>query len=664
MVAKASGFPPSPRRNEIVPVDGPDVIRDPQLIARIANELYQEAPKFTREVENLTEDFAGNKNRMGWLPSSETDMRVETIPLERFPSVGLKQGSTLPPATSGVAAVPLEETGMAGMALEEAGTTDPLSRVVPDYCGQFLEIPPSSRVSFQFLEDLKEHYFLPKSPPSPGGALLPGVGAEPQSPPMYLEGTGYVPQKLLRGEFRLVELFDQGFLNPASPHYPKGYHDYYFLPELRGPSELASPPPPRHYGLFDVEAIRKDFPVLQQEVHGKPLAWLDNAATTQKPQAVIDAVSSFYEEYNSNIHRGAHELAARATDAYEDARKRVQEFIGAGSAQEIVFVRGTTEAINLVAQTFGRRFIGSGDEILVTEMEHHANIVPWQTLCEEIGAVLRVAPINDLGEVVLESYDDLIGPKTRLVAVTHVSNALGTVNPVEIMTRMAHAAGARVLVDGAQSIPHIPVNVQEMDCDFFVFSGHKLFGPTGIGALYGKKDLLESMPPWQGGGSMISDVTFEKTVYNTVPHKFEAGTGSIASAIGLGAAIDYLGRIGLPTAAQYEEQVLEYATKALSEIQGLRLIGTAPNKVSVLSFILEGISNEEVGKLLDKEGIAVRAGHHCAQPLLRRFGLESTVRPSIAFYNTFDEIDRLVAAIHEIKARVNGTDRYGPPRRA
>lgn len=604
MVEKRPGFP------EIPPLDGAERLQDPQVIARIVNELYQEAPIMFREAENLMGGLSGNKNLMGRLPGSEADPRAE----------------------------------------KEAETTDPFSGTMPGYCDLFSEIPSSSRVSFQPLEDRKEYYFLSKNPPIPASATVPRVVPEPQPAPTHLGAIGHIPKEPLQGEFRLVDPFTQGFLNPASPLNPREFQDYYFLAQPREPSELVSPHTPRTMGLFDVETVRRDFPVLQQRVHGRPLVWLDNAATTQKPRSVIDAVARFYEEYNSNIHRGAHELAARATDAYEDARKKIQEFIGAGSAQEIVFVRGTTEAVNLVAQTFGRRFIGSGDEVLVTEMEHHANIVPWQMLCEETGAVLRVAPVNDLGEVVLERYGDLLGPRTRIVAMTQVSNALGTVNPVEVMTRMAHGVGARVLVDGAQSIPHLAINVQALDCDFFVFSGHKLFGPTGIGALYGKRDLLESMPPWQGGGSMISDVTFEKTVYNTVPHKFEAGTGSIGPAIGLGAAIDYLAGIGFPTAARYEEQVLDYAIAALLQIPGLRLIGTAPNKVSVLSFILEGTSNEEVGKLLDREGIAVRAGHHCAQPVLRRFGLESTVRPSIAFYNTFEEIDRLVAAIWKIKA--------------
>ncbi len=650
MVQKTSGFSPPLQRGEIMSGDGPEELQDLQVIARIANELYQEAPKVLRETENLTGGLAGNKNLMGRLPGSETDMRAETIPSETNPSaVGLNQVSTIPSTPSAGAAAPQEGSRMAGMAREEAGTKDPISGAMPDFCDLFPEIPASSRVSFQPLENLQEYYFLPRRPPSPENPSVPEIAADHQYRARYLEGHEYAPQNVLPDELRLLDSFDQGFLNTVSPHPPREYQEYYFLPELREPTEPALPTLPRPVGLFDVEAIRRDFPVLQQKVHGKPLVWLDNAATTQKPQAVIDAVARFYEEYNSNIHRGAHELAARATDAYEDSRKKIQEFIGAGSAQEIVFVRGTTEAINLVAQSFGRKYIGSGDQIVVTEMEHHANIVPWQMLCEETGAVLRVAPVNELGEVILEKYGELLGPRTKLVALTHVSNALGTVNPIEIMTRMAHGVGARVLADGAQSIPHFPINVQALDCDFFVFSGHKLFGPTGIGALYGKRDLLESMPPWQGGGSMISDVTFEKTVYNTVPHKFEAGTGSIAPAVGLGAAIDYLVRIGLPTAARYEEQVLEYATAALSEIPGLRLIGTSPSKVSVLSFVLEGISNEEVGKLLDREGIAVRAGHHCAQPVLRRFGLESTVRPSIAFYNTFEEIDRLLAAIHGIR---------------
>ncbi|HEX5544352.1 MAG TPA: cysteine desulfurase, partial [Nitrospira sp.] len=361
--------------------------------------------------------------------------------------------------------------------------------------------------------------------------------------------------------------------------------------------------------------------------------------------------SHFYSRDNSNIHRAAHALAARATELYERGREKVRQFIGATDTKEIVFVRGTTEAVNLVAQTYGRTHIGRGDEILLTVMEHHANIVPWQILAEQTGALLQVAPINDAGELILEQFIPLLSPRTKLVAVTHVSNALGTINPVETIIGMAHAKGIPVLVDGAQSAPHFPINVQAMDCDFFVFSGHKIFGPTGIGVLYGKASLLEKMPPYQGGGSMINDVTFEKTTYQGIPQKFEAGTPDIAGVVGLGASIDYLSSIGMSAIAAYEHELLEYATQALSSVRGLRPIGTAAVKASVLSFVIGGISNEQVGRHLDRYGIAVRSGHHCAQPTVRRFGLEGTVRPSLAFYNTRDEIDVLVRALHDLRRR-------------
>ncbi len=399
---------------------------------------------------------------------------------------------------------------------------------------------------------------------------------------------------------------------------------------------------------FDVAAIRQDFPILHQQIHGKPLIWMDNAATTQKPQSVIDAVSQFYARDNSNIHRGAHTLAARATDAYEAARGKVQRFLGAGSADEIVFVRGTTEGINLIAFTFGRKFLQPGDEILLTVLEHHANIVPWQLVAKETGAVIRVAPVNDRGEILLEEYTRLLTPRTRIVSLAHANNSLGTLLPVEEMTRLARRAGARVLIDGAQSVAHVPVNVQQLDCDFYVFSGHKIFGPTGIGAVFAKSELLEIMPPWQGGGSMIKNVTFEETTYSEPPAKFEAGTPNIADAVGLGAALDYVSRLGLPQIARYEHELLDYATAKLSRIPGLRLIGTAAHKVSVLSFVLPNRKTEDVGRLLDLEGIAVRSGHHCAQPSLRRFGLESTVRPSLSIYNTHAEVDHLAAAVQRI----------------
>ena len=401
-------------------------------------------------------------------------------------------------------------------------------------------------------------------------------------------------------------------------------------------------------GPFDVPTIRRDFPVLDQQVHGKPLVWFDNAATTQKPQSVIDAVANFYAHDNSNIHRGAHTLAARATDAYEQARQKVQAFLGASSAKEIVFVRGTTEGINLVSQTYGRKFLQPGDEIILTTLEHHANIVPWQMIAKEKGAVLRVVPITDRGEIMLEEYQSLLGPRTRLVALTQASNTLGTVLPVAEMTRLAKRYNARVLIDGAQSVSHMPVDVQQIGCDFFVFSGHKIFAPTGIGVVYAKEELLEIMPPWQGGGNMIRNVTFEETTYAEPPAKFEAGTPNVADAVGLGAALDYVNRLGLPNIARHEQELLRYATEELVRIPGLRIIGTAPEKVGLISFVLKDRQTEDVGRLLDQESIAVRAGHHCAQPSLRRYGLESTVRPSFSLYNTTEEIDRLVAAVHRI----------------
>ncbi|MCE9544773.1 MAG: cysteine desulfurase [Planctomycetia bacterium] len=400
---------------------------------------------------------------------------------------------------------------------------------------------------------------------------------------------------------------------------------------------------------FDVAAIRRDFPALHQQVHGHPLAWLDNAATTQKPQSVIDAISDFYEHDNSNIHRGAHTLAARATDAYEQARQKVQSFLGASSSKEIVFVRGTTEGINLISQTYGRKFLQPGDEIVLSTLEHHANIVPWQMVARERGAVLRVIPVTDRGEIMMEQYEALLGPKTKIVALAHASNSLGTILPVAEMTQMAHRYGARVLIDGAQSVAHLPVNVQQLDCDFYTFSGHKIFGPTGIGVVYAKEELLEIMPPWQGGGSMIRNVTFEETTYSDPPAKFEAGTPNIADAVGLGAALDYVNRLGLPAMAKYEHELLQYATGRLSQIDGLRLIGTAREKVGVLSFVLKDRRTEDVGRLLDLEGIAVRAGHHCSQPALRRFGVEATVRPSLSIYNTPEEIDRLYEALKRIQ---------------
>lgn len=405
---------------------------------------------------------------------------------------------------------------------------------------------------------------------------------------------------------------------------------------------------------FDVNRVRNDFPVLKERVNGKPLIWFDNAATTQKPRQVIDRISYFYEHENSNIHRAAHELAARATDAYEGAREKVRGFLNAGSVNEIIFVRGTTEAINLVAKTWGDQNLNAGDEIIVSHLEHHANIVPWKQLADKKGLVLRVIPVDDDGQILLDAYAGLLNPKTKLVSLTQVSNALGTVTPAKQIIEMAHAAGAKVLLDGAQSVSHLRTDVTALNCDWFVFSGHKVFGPTGIGALYGKEDILNATQPWQGGGNMIVDVTFEHIQYHNAPSRFEAGTGNIADAVGLGAALDYVNQLGIENIHMYEHFLLEYATGLMKNVPGLRLIGTAKEKASVLSFVLDGYKTEEVGAALNKEGIAVRSGHHCAQPILRRFGLETTVRPSLAFYNTCEEVDVLVATLHRLAVSGRG----------
>ncbi|MCH8268309.1 MAG: cysteine desulfurase [Acidobacteria bacterium] len=404
--------------------------------------------------------------------------------------------------------------------------------------------------------------------------------------------------------------------------------------------------PPRG---FDVQKIREDFPILKQTVYGKPLVYLDNAATAQTPQTVIDAIDRFYLAQCANIHRGIHLLSERSTAEYEETRAKAQRFLGAAETREIVFVRGTTEAINLVANSYGRKHVGAGDEILITAMEHHSNIVPWQMLCEEKGAVLRVAPINDAGEIVIEEFEKLLNRRTRLVSVSHVSNALGTVNPVERMIEMAHGKGVPVMIDGAQAAPHLKINVQKLDCDFYAFSGHKLYGPTGIGILYGKASLLEAMPPYQGGGDMIRTVSFEKTTYNALPYKFEAGTPNIAGTIGLGAAIDYLNQLGLEQAAAYEHELLAYATKKVSQLPGVRIIGTAREKASVLSFVIDGVHPHDAGTILDQQGIAVRAGHHCAMPVMERFGIPATTRASFAFYNTIEEVDALVSGIEKVQ---------------
>lgn len=514
---------------------------------------------------------------------------------------------------------------------------------------------PGSGTNYYFLETLESHAHSAKtrdlgSIRSPGAipgasepTLLAGVSAQEFGLPNAIDW-----QSLSKPRFD-ADTVPAG--KTAVPRSAGSGSEFYFLQHAQAPqAPPALPTLTPQRGAFDVNAVRRDFPILQERINGRQLVWLDNAATTQKPQVVIDRLSYFYQHENSNIHRAAHELAARSTDAYEKARATVARFINAPGPENIVFARGTTEAINLVAQSWGRQNIGEGDEILITWLEHHANIVPWQQLCAETGAHLRVAPVDDDGQIILSEYQKLLNSRTKLVSFTQVSNALGTVTPAQVMIELAQRVGAKVLLDGAQSVSHLGVDMQALNCDWFVFSGHKIFGPTGIGALYGKAEVLDAMPPWQGGGNMIEDVTFEHTVYQPAPAKFEAGTGNIADAAGLGAALDYVQKLGLANIAQYEHQLLHYAMDALRQINGLTLIGTAKEKTSVLSFVLQGFDTQTVGKELNKAGIAVRAGHHCAQPILRRFGLESTVRPSLAFYNTYEEIDHLVTSIRRIKS--------------
>ncbi len=528
-------------------------------------------------------------------------------------------------------------------------------------------------------ETSKEIAAIPSLPTTDAGSAVPPVHPSAQPPAPKLSGPATVPEKTPTGAHApdSGDIYAFGEPRCNGDYRPKGRKsdvktsnknpllglpeaesaaapEYYFLRggNASGKTPLACQSYPKNatpIPKFDIEGVRRDFPALHQLVNGKPLIWLDNAATTHKPQAVIDATSQFYGRDNSNIHRAAHALAARSTELFEAGREKVRKFLGAADAKEIVFVRGTTEAINLVAQSYGRKNIGAGDEIIVSELEHHANIVPWQLLAEQVGATVRVIPINDRGELILEEYVKLLGDRTKFVSVAHVSNSLGTINPVEQIISLAHARGVPVLVDGAQSTPHLPVNVSALDADFYVFSGHKIFAPTGIGALYGKAALLEAMPPWQGGGHMIKDVRFENTIYQHAPEKFEAGTPDIAGVVGLGAAIDYLFKVGIPAIAAYEHALLEYATQALAMVPGLRPIGTAPNKASVLAFVIPGVPNESIARHLDKNGIAVRAGHHCAQPAIRHFGLESSVRPSLAFYNTREEVDALVLALRALK---------------
>jgi cysteine desulfurase/selenocysteine lyase len=508
--------------------------------------------------------------------------------------------------------------------------------------------------------------FSPDLPDSVLGALgfSPARAAAPATPPAQSLPSSYGPVDVPAAsapQFYFIEEMTRAHA-PAAPTAPAVPVSPSFVDLAAGfgeptagegrPAWGGSPGgvlPPSPTGL-DVRGVRADFPILAERINGHPLIWFDNAATTQKPQAVIDRLAYYYAHENSNIHRSAHTLAARSTDAYEKARQIVARFIGAGSTEEIVFARGTTEAINLVAASWGRKNLREGDEIILSNLEHHANIVPWQLVAQQTGAVIKVIPVDERGELLLGEYQNLLSDRTKLVSVTHVSNALGTVTPIAAIVDAAHRAGAKVLVDGAQSVAHASVDVSSLGADFFVFSGHKIYGPTGIGVLYGKREVLEDMPPYQGGGNMIADVTFERSVFQPPPGRFEAGTGNIADAVGLGEALEYVERIGLPAIASYEHELLERATAEMLRIPGLRLFGTAPEKASVLSFTLAGYSPVQVGQALNDLGIAVRAGHHCAQPILRRYGVETTVRASLAFYNTLDEVDYFVAALRRLAA--------------
>ncbi|UCV21177.1 family 2A encapsulin nanocompartment cargo protein cysteine desulfurase [Ferribacterium limneticum] len=608
---------PTPTSNGVEGLGGglPSGLQDEATLGRLASEFFRLLPGSPEPSLNLAQPALPTSLGAGSAPAPEPSL--------------IQSGPSVAPVP--IAPDPINPVGGSGteFGVPEAYAASLPGVSPPQQPSQFADQAPVSPPG-------SPYYFLGEAGPYTQSG---GVPARPEN--RVVAQTFGLP-----GEGELKSLLAELAADrqpPASHGQPEKTANFYFLDAAKVPEAGPTARP-----AFDVNAVRRDFPILNERVNGKPLVWFDNAATTQKPQSVIDRLAYFYAHENSNIHRAAHELAARATDAYEAARQKVQRFLGAGSADEIIFVRGATEAINLVAKTWGVQNIGEGDEIVVSLLEHHANIVPWQQLAQQTGAKIRVIPVDDSGQLKLDELQKLLNPKTKLVSVTQVSNALGTVTPIKQVIEMAHAAGAKVLVDGAQSVSHLRVNVQALDADFFVFSGHKIFGPTGIGVVYGKKALLEQMPPWQGGGNMIADVTFEKTLFQPAPNKFEAGTGNIADAVGLGAALDYVDRIGIENIARYEHDLLVYATRGLASIPGVRLIGTAADKASVASFVLAGYSTEEVGKALNEEGIAVRSGHHCAQPILRRFGVEATVRPSLAFYNTCEEIDRMLAVVRRL----------------
>ncbi len=653
----------------ILPTDQNSDFINPTYIATLASRIYNEVPGVAEALRNLSDVNDVN-------PARSATPSVEPYSAAYGTSYGANQA--VPTASSAPNcdflksqqryAEPqnISAQGFQNQAPSQGDTefldlsVFNINNVSPSFSGS----QPSGNIS-----DLKNFYFYPDGVPSEDGSLsqhtnnlVSQQALKPEQETNYdlnhfvtkaqavSNGLGQSGNSKTSTSNLGSELwgddFGLGFLKSAALSFGTSpletNNDFYFL---------GNKPSLGYTETFDVHSIRKDFPILHQNINGKPLVWFDNAATTQKPQSVIDTLKNFYERDNSNIHRAAHTLAARSTDAYEGAREKVRKFIGASSTDEIIFVRGTTEGINLVAQTWGRQNIQPGDEILISLVEHHANIVPWQMLAKEKGAILKAIPVNDDGEILFDEYQRLLTPRVKLLAVTQASNGLGTILPVKEMIQLAKRYDIKVLVDGAQSVAHLAVNVQELNADFFVFSGHKIFAPNGIGVVYGKRELLEKMPPWQGGGNMIKDVRLEETQFNGIPNKFEAGTPNVADAVGLGVALDYVSKIGLNNIARYEHELTEYGTQQLLTIPGLRIIGTAKEKVGVLSFVLPPYTTEQIGKYLDQEGIAVRAGHHCTQPALRRFGVESTVRPSFSLYNTKEEIDRMVDALRRIRGR-------------
>lgn len=646
---------PTPTGPEALPAPG---LPDEATVARWANELFRALPG--ARPESLADPEV-------ILPVAAQPAPVVVDPgTGTFPGGGASPGSSPSPAT-----VP----GMADLPSSAAAAPGGPAPV-PPHLGGLAVLPgsgptpsvarPSAVLSAPVGQPAAPGYYFLESPSAPGASAHPGAGFGVPGDVDLRDPAAAPPE---------VVALDPAVLDPAVPTWT----DPVAGPQPVAVSQHSAAPQPHWYFLtqpsrdddrpahpgrtttprpqYDLHAVRQDFPILSERVEGgSRLVWFDNAATTQKPRSVIDRLSHFYSHENSNIHRAAHTLAARATDAYEHARDTVGRFIGA-DAEEIVFVRGTTEAINLVAATWGRQQLHEGDELVISHLEHHANIVPWQLLAKEQGFTIKVIPVDDHGQLLLEDYTRLVTERTKLVSVTQVSNALGTITPVAEIIDIAHRHGAQVLVDGAQSIAHLPVDVRTLDVDFFVFSGHKIYGPTGIGALYGKREILADLPPYQGGGNMIADVTLERSLFQPPPGRFEAGTGNIADAVGLGAALDYVTGLGLTNIAAYEHELLGYATTAMLGVPGLTMIGTAPEKASVLSFVLDGYSTAEVGEALSKEGIAVRAGHHCAQPILRRYGLETTVRPSLALYNTPDEVDQMVDVLHRLARSRRGDAR-------